>query len=580
MAKKAIKSTGMKLKSAVWGLILNFIFIQTAAASVSLGWNLGSPTAAFSSITEPMVVSASDIRKVATLALPLCLSLKKADLPANDCIEGIEVSENGNNWITGTFDSYLPIRMIPLDSPGAITTELAKDDLDITPSILKNGIAGSRSSFWRFPGISHKNGELFLLSMSITPSVYNDKVDYRESSTYINLQPVTYSQKGSISLISNGSRLNTGYNDREECFYKTGFNKFVSPFYYCVKFFPFDNTNLRFRFTLNLKQTLDAFSSNSWFYARASMPVIHQQITVSDPNVQLFTLEASPVGIQIPTIILKTEAEIREYVENIYPPLPPGTSDQEKSNFEATKMEALQRYLQRLGDKDSINVGERYRAIDGGTTILMGLQDKYIVPGNTKEFIGLELQSLPSSSTEISLEMRKCPRSPFVAGLTASNATVADSSPPTFDSKTQRLTYRIAAPHLKDTGELNLGFYRFQLNPQIANCLWGNDLVGSRAEFSFVSTAGEVQVVSGTLNFREDATVFEISGFHFSSGTISIKIIPPTKKVSAPALAQTSSAGTKASQRSVNKTIVCKKGSITKRISGANPKCPVGFKQS
>jgi hypothetical protein len=562
----------MKFKALLLVFVVTFSLPSSATASTYIQWTaFGSSyqSASFSYITEPIVVSPTDIRKINYATLPICQSLKENNLPEVDCIKSIEAKTNGKDWVPGSLNSYIQMRAQAKDSPASLTTEWARTNIDLFPGELKNNIAGSRSSLWTFPGITHKNGNQFLVSYQIGTPVYNDNLNYLESFTEIEVQPVVPSLEGTAPGPDEKMNFSSLWSDSEQCFRSSKVS-------YCLQFYPFDNTDLKFRFTINLTNASESLKSKTWMYTHSFSPYIQQNRVSGSLTSQEIIFELSPTAVQIPTIVLDSESLVIDYVEAIMPPLQNPRSELFRISYEETKKQLLEEYLKgiRLNNGNySVGVNENSFAL--GSTYLMGKQDKFMSPKNTDEFIGLRVQSLPlgsaGASGELYQTLESCPSSFGIAGVISTNATAAETTPPTLDKATQTLKYRVAAPHLKENGDLNSGFYRLQLNPQVAKCIWGENLLGAKAEVSVVSDSGEVQVTTSTFVFNEKAAIFEVSGFHYSAGTINIKLVtPPTVKAAA--------VSPKAAP-SKKLTISCVKGKLIKKVTGINPKCPAGYKK-
>jgi hypothetical protein len=98
--------------------------------------------------------------------------------------------------------------------------------------------------------------------------------------------------------------------------------------------------------------------------------------------------------------------------------------------------------------------------------------------------------------------------------------------------------------------------------------------VGSavKATVSVLNKEGQNTVSTTTVNESNGMFKFLAAGFTFSSPTIRVKL------ENAPAV---TTSPTPAAQKpaAVIKKIVCVKGKTSKTVSGANPKCPSGFKK-
>lgn len=562
----------MKLRVMLLALTMTFSSSLPATAASYFEWRgLGSaaqfPT--FSFTTQPIVVNSTDIRKVNYLTLPQCQSLKEINLAEIDCIKSIEATTNGRDWEDGRFNSYIRVRQVVKDSPSNLTVEWARSNIDLMPGELTNNSAGSRSSIWTFPGVTHKNGNQFIFSYTLTNPTYNDKLNYDETYTQIRVAPIAESLVGTPEGPNENPRINVDYGNGKRCF--------ISPkASYCLNFFSFDNTNLKFRFTVRLSNTSESMNSGTWMYTQSFASSIQQNRVPGSPTAQDLVFELSPTAVQIPRIVLDSDSSITSYVDAVLPSSlyeGPEVSEARRNAISETKKQMLASYLKGLND------GEDAFAL--GSTYLMGRQDKFISPKNTTEFIGLRVQTLRLGNVGATAELyeilKNCPSTLGVAGVISSNATAVEPTPPTLDKATQTLKYRVAAPHLKQNGELNSGFYRLQLNPQVAKCIWGENLLGAKAEVSILNDSGEIQIATSTFNFTESAAVFEISGFHYSAGTVSIKLIAPSGSKTDGAQVTDLPKKTPAAKSKI--TITCVKGKTITKVTAAKPKCPAGYKK-
>jgi hypothetical protein len=139
-----------------------------------------------------------------------------------------------------------------------------------------------------------------------------------------------------------------------------------------------------------------------------------------------------------------------------------------------------------------------------------------------------------------------------------------------------------SAPHLKSDGSLNSGYFQAKITTAMAKCLWGVDLRNSvEANISLSYESGDkAQIESWSGQLVGDEYVLTASGFHFSNPKVSFllkeKVI--TKEVSPTPSAKPETSITPQAVKA-KKTINCKKGKITKKITGLSPKCPMGYKK-
>ena len=142
-----------------------------------------------------------------------------------------------------------------------------------------------------------------------------------------------------------------------------------------------------------------------------------------------------------------------------------------------------------------------------------------------------------------------------IAGIVTTNATQYSPGPPKFSKSTATLDYRVAAPHLTSGGNKFLGVYNLIMRSALARCLYGFSNAPLNASISVVDDEGVTTV--GTKNVSEKDGWIKIAayGFGFSAPTIKVKFA--TGK---------------------SKTVICVKGKQTRKITGAKPVCPKGFK--
>ena len=163
-------------------------------------------------------------------------------------------------------------------------------------------------------------------------------------------------------------------------------------------------------------------------------------------------------------------------------------------------------------------------------------------------------------------------------GLVTTNAPTYLPNPPSFENG--ELAYKVAgAHHLEDGVTLFKGSYDLVLRTEFARCLYGFSNAPISAKISVVSTNGSTQDIA-TESLREDAArqwlYLSAKNFTFSAPTIKVKLMQDKPIVAA------KEEVAKAPATSVAKkviTITCAKGKISKKLSGANPKCPSGYRK-
>ena len=168
-------------------------------------------------------------------------------------------------------------------------------------------------------------------------------------------------------------------------------------------------------------------------------------------------------------------------------------------------------------------------------------------------------------------------------GFVSSNAMTYGTALPKYDGTT--MSYDVASPHYNPGGkdydaDAFKGRYDLLLTEAYAKCVWnlkdGVPNVSVEVQKTDGTTDNSVKVTGG-LNSSTGLYEFSAVGFTFSSPKIKIKLSAPPTKDGTPTVTQAAPAAAPA--KATVKTISCVKGKITKKVIGANPKCPAGFKK-
>ncbi len=156
-------------------------------------------------------------------------------------------------------------------------------------------------------------------------------------------------------------------------------------------------------------------------------------------------------------------------------------------------------------------------------------------------------------------------------GAVFSNATMFQTSPPGWDDSSKAFTFKVASPHLNEKGLLNKGFYTLYIPTEIAKCRWGDGTALARAEVQIVSSEGKTSITTVAATVENGNFRFNIAGFGYSSPTIKIRMANDVGPISQPI-----NTAPKATERVA---IKCLKGKTIKKVVGAKPVCPKGYKQ-
>ena len=157
---------------------------------------------------------------------------------------------------------------------------------------------------------------------------------------------------------------------------------------------------------------------------------------------------------------------------------------------------------------------------------------------------------------------------------------------PTWDEIEQAIVVRLSTPHLLPDGSVNVGYLEIRMPRAAALCMWKVDLDGNiKASIAITYVDGSTPTVATVTGQRiGDDYLIVSTGFHYSSPTLRVKLSQDNAVKPADNAASTQSesknenkvAAPKIAPKKI-KVINCVKGKLTRKISGANPKCPAGF---
>jgi hypothetical protein len=142
-----------------------------------------------------------------------------------------------------------------------------------------------------------------------------------------------------------------------------------------------------------------------------------------------------------------------------------------------------------------------------------------------------------------------------VKGIVATNATVYSEGPPEYSGN--NLQYKVAAPHLRPDNSEFRGSYNLVMRSDVARCVYGFSSAPIKATIQVVNEAGINSIATTTIAEKNNWLSLSAYNFTFSNPTIKIKL--------------TQNQGRRT-------TISCLKGKLTKKVTGTNPTCPIGYK--
>jgi hypothetical protein len=112
-----------------------------------------------------------------------------------------------------------------------------------------------------------------------------------------------------------------------------------------------------------------------------------------------------------------------------------------------------------------------------------------------------------------------------ITGVVTTNSTLYSKGPPTYNSTTQTLDYRVAAPHFKRDGVTPfLGEYHLLVREDVAKCLYGFSGSAVTSDVDVLGEDGAAKSAQTSITKVGDYYHFSATGFTFSAPTIKAKL--------------------------------------------------------
>ena len=471
---------------------------------------------------DPICTSAASVKSIHNL--PVC----SVD-DSFDCIKSVWAVDSSGKKIEGTYLNAIPTA--------------SKSDHDAIPSMKLSASRGF-GGLWQIPGVLNSGGE-----DKYFVSVRNDVWIFKSSGTLLSTIPlnsgsyltgivpvkaVTGNYKPMASRPTWG-RLGATEDsgpkytpDGQRCtVVDTGFCELPQEF----------PDGYRFGMSVQLTQRM-----NGWFHGRISLPGISIEPTSKG---QLIAIEAEPVKISTLDFTIPTQ-QVPDSVKKVI-----------FSDVDWGIMGDLNQSAQTM-----LNGLDNPQTMEIMTAMLPTIGDKATKTTQYWSYRTLSDWNNP--------EVTKCSgNSTQVGGVVTTNALTYSAGPPRFNKETGVLEYKVASPHFEASGKVALGTYDLAVKSDVARCIYGFSSAPISATISIVGESGEQKVATTIINERNGWLYLSAKGFTFSSPTIKVKltqdaVVTPQVKVTTPVK---------------KSTITCIKGKTSKKITAANPKCPLGFKR-
>jgi len=519
--------------------------------------------------------------------------------------------KGGGNWVCKNFDdpncqTQSSIHGTIILSPCSKTTEpvcidslsIGRDGEKLSPATLAfeavsqkipasptSGVpAGGSASLWKSSGVLNafgSNDYLVVVAMTYAKNKGTDKAtlngfianvlpsQVRTGDTYYAAESFTENSTSGTPNAGVGWRGSRGYINHSECEMTTDG--------YCF---------IREDFSPNTKVSINLHLNNSltgWLFGRLKTPTISVN-KISDSINQL-TVEALPTVVpNLVGAVLKSDLSKNPKIEN------------------ELKLQGSDRYNQVVGSSGfNASLGSGMNNL-GRFTVFEDVLKVY--SGNDSRFQKFTRWTFGSTQYDGSVFASTCfADKTKLVGIVTTNSPFYESGPPKF-SKEGSLNYLVAGPHFDADGKtLFSGVYDLNMRSEAARCLYGFSSAPLKAVVSVTSADGTSQdVQTEALSEKDGWLHLGAYNFHFSQPTIRIKLtqenaVAPTSVTPAPvtpasvtpasvtpaSVTPAPKASTPAAPANPNKSktiiITCVKGKTTKKVVGANPTCPAGYKK-
>ena len=445
-----------------------------------------------------------------------------------DCIEGLIANDESGKPLNVTIVDRFEV-------PG----------FDFTASPALQLPTGREGVLFKVEGVTHPGGEMFLAYANVAGQKLSTEKTFSTVSFRARIGAVKLVNKAGDPPMAEtrpsfyvGSRLGArnGYGQYEDCVLLTQST--------CAQSFPLP-MDTSFGMSLRLSSPI-----SGWLHGRFSEPVASVSIA---NGVQRISMQAKPV--RVPSAL--------GWIKNTDLP------DDLKAFYASLDFVGGQGYGCVLEDQSQCVGVKTWRSV------LRSLQADEL---SMREFtlwlkhLGDKAVAVPTIWQMQSTDRGNGPNAQCydgadkLSGIVMTNATSYIAGPPTFNTQTQTLDYKVAAPHFLPDGTTPfLGTYDLLMRSDVARCVYKFSSAPISATVSVVSENGQNQVATTVVNEKDGWLTLRAAGFGFSSPTVRVQL--------------TQSAPIAPKPVAKKSTITCVKGKTTKKISAINPKCPVGFRK-
>lgn len=420
-----------------------------------------------------------------------------------DCIESVIAKSAAGNAIPASFERFFPTRGVN-EYTGAASQSI--------PS-------GRAPSLWNIPGLAHSNGTQYLVSVQVNGGRVGGSATQIPREVSASINPVSLFQT-QCNVQSHGTCMDQ-YTERTENGQTTvNFNGVAhdqDAGIRCVGWGENSMCALKHAFPTGMRAQITVRMSTApsgWLHGRMLDPTA--SITTTS-GVTTMVIDAAPT--RVPAVAGVSQwASLPTNIQQWFTANCPGSCGTRSPG--SLSLPGNQR--------NAVSTPEAYRETSFSQLELWS------------DFLGDKASALPSYWSVRTLSNQEMNRAPTcikngtgVTGIVSTNATLYSEGPPSFDTTTKTLNYKVAAMHYEKDGATKfLGRYDLLLRPDIASCLYGIDDLAVTSDVEVVSAAGQEQTATTSMTRSASWFKFSAAGYTHSAPTIKVNLakLRPTLK--------------------------------------------------
>ncbi len=415
----------------------------------------------------------------------------------DDCITAITAIKSDGSQISGKL----------LGSKPDIATPAFKGD----PSF--NMPDGWFPTVWSFDGIKHPGGNEFLLRASLFSFQNKRSVGVITPQIRVSVSAVSWKPDAASGNWSKETRI-FNYNPVTKMMSAGGAASPTCNFFLAIKECAVSwsmPTDVRFKVELKTKAKV-----SGWVNGRLSDPNV-----VVSPNGsgQAISIEAGAIPVPIFAMYKKFSEYSKEF-QDFNQRVGGGAGrimfpDNWRTEYSGSGREPFDK----ISAFHALNTYDE-QAFTEFQYFLAASDDKAIATKNLWHF-----ESNRLFFQDGDLNLNECSKNlTGLAGIVTTNSTMFMATPPKFNSTTQTLDYKVAAPHFDRNGKENIGRYNLVIDSNVARCLYKFSTAPIQASVSIINADGTQQVSTSAINEKNGWLYLSVNGYTYSSPTLKVKL--------------------------------------------------------